>query len=66
MNTAELEMYGLEYNHVHLEIMKKMPPDFADFKQRKTFTCYTEPEVDEYYYNPEEFLKDQFKKPLLD
>ena len=66
MNAAELEMYGQEYNHVHLEIMKKMPSNFVDFNQRKTFTCYTELEVDEYYYNPEEFLNIHFKKPFPD
>lgn len=61
MNVAELEMYGQEYNHVHLEIMKKIPLYCAEFQKRKTFTCYTEQEVDEYFYNPEEFLKGQFK-----
>jgi murein DD-endopeptidase MepM/ murein hydrolase activator NlpD len=62
MNTSELEMFGHEYNHVHLELMKKMPPYFADLNQRKTFTCYSQAEVDEYFYNPEEFLNNQFKK----
>lgn len=62
MNATELQMYGQEYNHVHLEIMKKMPPYFADLNQRKTFTCYTQAEVDEYFYNPEEFLNNQFSK----
>lgn len=60
MNAAELERYGQEYNHVHLEIMKKMPPDFANFDQRKTFSCYSNQQVDEYFYNPEEFLKHHF------
>ncbi len=62
MNAAELERYGQEYNHVHLEIMKKIPPAFVDVNQRKTFTCYTDQEVDEYFYNPETFLKNQFIK----
>jgi len=62
MTPSELERFGLEYNHVHLEIMKQMPIDATDFQHRKTFTCYTEQEVDEYFYNPEKFLKSQFTK----
>jgi murein DD-endopeptidase MepM/ murein hydrolase activator NlpD len=62
MNAAELERYGKEYDHVHLEIMKIMPPHFINFDQRKTFTCYSNQQVDEYFYNPEEFLKNQFSK----
>ena len=62
MNAAELERYGKEYDHVHLEIMKKKPPNFINFDQRKTFTCYSEQQVDDYFYNPEEFLKNQFSK----
>ncbi len=62
MTLTELQMYGLEYNHVHLEIMKQMPIYATDFQQRKTFTCYTEREVDEYFFNPEEFLRNQFTK----
>lgn len=62
MNAAELEKHGQEYNHLHLEIMKKISPAVVDFYQRKTFTCYNNQEVDEYFYNPEEFLKNQFSK----
>ena len=60
MNAAELEIFGQEYNHVHLEIMKKIPSYASGYDQRKTFTCYTEDEVDEYFYDPEKFLKDHF------
>jgi murein DD-endopeptidase MepM/ murein hydrolase activator NlpD len=60
MNAAELERYGKEYDHVHLEIMKKMPSHFINFDQRKTFNCYSEQQVDDYFYNPEEFLKRHF------
>jgi murein DD-endopeptidase MepM/ murein hydrolase activator NlpD len=62
MNKAELEMHGLEYNHVHLEIMKQLLPYAAEFYQQKTFTCFTENEVDKYYFNPELFLKEHFQK----
>ena len=61
MNTAELEYYGWDYNHVHLEIMKQLPPFVAEFYQRKTFSCYTITEVDKYFYDPKEFLKNRFK-----
>ena len=60
LNNAELELYGQHYHHVHLEIMKKLPPDVTEFFQRKTFTCYTEQEVDEYFYDAEAFLKEHF------
>lgn len=62
MTLPELEQYGREFNHLHLEIMKHRPTDALDFQHRKTFTCYTEQEVDEYFYNPEKFLKSQFAK----
>ena len=60
MNATELEYFGWDYNHVHLEIMKKLPPNVAKFYQRKTFSCYTIAEVDKYFYDPEEFLKIHF------
>ncbi len=59
MSGSELAVYGKEFDHVHLEIMKQMPDLVSEYHQRKTFTCYTENEVDEYFYNPEEFLKRQ-------
>ena len=60
MNATELAYYGWDYNHVHLEIMKKPPFHVAEFYQRKTFSCYSVEEVDKYFYNPEEFLKNRF------
>lgn len=60
MNPAELEILGWEYNHVHLEILKKRPPSAHEYHQRKTFTCYTEKEVDKYFYDPEVFLRKHF------
>lgn len=57
MNPTELDRYGWEYDHVHLEIMKKLPPIVSEFYDRKTFTCYSEGEVDEYFYDPQVFLK---------
>ncbi|MCU0645737.1 MAG: M23 family metallopeptidase [bacterium] len=62
MNIAELEIYGQDYHHVHLEIMKKLPPYAAEFYQQKTFTCFTKHEVDEYYFDPELFLKEHFQQ----
>jgi len=57
MSQAELEIYGREFDHVHLEIMKQPPEYAAEYHQRKTFTCYTEQEVDAYYYDPMKFLQ---------
>jgi len=62
MNAAELEIYSQDYNHVHLEIMKKLPPYAAEFYQQKTFTCFAESEVDDFFYNPELFFKEHFQK----
>ena len=62
MTPQELETFGWEYNHVHLEILKKLPPDVSEFYQRKTFTCYAEKDVNKFFYDPQEFLKKQFKK----
>jgi len=61
MNARELDQYGREYNHVHLEIMKTKPARFDRFYQRETFTCYSEAEVDKYFYDPELFLKSHFQ-----
>lgn len=62
MSQAELQIYGREFDHVHLEIMKQMPEEAAEYHQRKTFTCYSESEVDEYFFNPVAFLKSRFTK----
>jgi murein DD-endopeptidase MepM/ murein hydrolase activator NlpD len=60
MNANELAYHGWDYNHVHLEIMKKLPPYVSEFYQRKTFSCYTLEEVDKYFYDPNEYLKNHF------
>ena len=60
MNGPELDQFGWEYNHVHLEILKKLPAYVTDYNHRKTFTCYTEMEVDEYFYDPVKFLNNHF------
>jgi len=62
MNPVELENFGWEYHHIHLEIMKKLPPFASEFYERKTFTCYTEDEVDEYFYDPVIFLRNHFEE----
>lgn len=61
MNQAELEAYGWEYHHVHLEILKKSPLPATEFYYRKTFTCYTAEQVDEYFYDPVVFLNHYFR-----
>lgn len=66
MNGAELDQYGWEYNHIHLEILKKLPVYVPDYYSRKTFTCYTETDVDEYFYDPVAFLNFQFASGRFD
>lgn len=62
MNASELDTYGWEYNHVHLEIMKKLSPPVSEYYERKTFTCYSAAEVDAYFSDAEVWLKNHFEK----
>lgn len=63
MNKHELDQYGWQFDHFHLEILKVEPvmlrPDKAHperYYQAFTLVCYTKNELNHYYYNPIEFL----------
>jgi hypothetical protein len=68
MNKAELNKYGWQFDHFHLEILKIQPirlkqdplnPDrkFASY----TLLCFTKEELNKYFYNPREFLQDHLQ-----
>jgi murein DD-endopeptidase MepM/ murein hydrolase activator NlpD len=64
MNKSELNNFGRQFNHLHLEILKH-PPRLLEptaqtpYRRYGTYSleCHTETELDRYYYNPIEFLK---------
>jgi hypothetical protein len=66
MNRKELDRYGWQFDHFHLEILKEAPlrlerdpvhPDrhYASY----TLICHTLEELNTYFYNPLEFLSGQ-------
>lgn len=64
MTRAELNKYGWQFDHVHLEIMKLKPLPRTPDKQRPflhygtyCLTCYSQKDLDKRYYNPKEFLE---------
>jgi peptidase M23-like protein len=67
MNKEELNKYGWQFDHFHLEIFKMAPiPREPTLEQQQLFfktfglICYTEEELMERYFHPLEFLKQQF------
>jgi hypothetical protein len=64
MNKIELDRYGWQFDHFHLEVLKVQPlkldpnkehPDLL-FKSYSLY-CYTEKDLNKYYYNPIEFIQ---------
>ena len=67
MNTIELNKYGWQFDHVHFEVMKIKPlPRKPDRKRPSMYygtyclVCYNRNQLDEKYYNPQEYLLDQW------
>jgi len=65
MNKEELDKYGWQFNHFHLEIMKHPPvridKDVSNPDRKYTtysITCYTTEDLEKYYHDPIEFFKD--------
>lgn len=70
MNKKELDKFGWQFNHVHFEVLKYPPrplkrspktPDrlFGTY----SLECYSDLELEKYYYDPIAFLDFQWKKP---
>lgn len=62
MNEAELNYFGWKYNHLHLEIMKYPPLQTDNPLKRRSFTCTTPQQIDQYFYDPISFLQSRFRK----
>ncbi|MBN1347849.1 peptidoglycan DD-metalloendopeptidase family protein [candidate division KSB1 bacterium] len=62
MSVAELERYGMHYNHVHVEVMKKLPPVISGQYVWMTFHCTSPELVDEYFYDPKYFVLQQINR----
>jgi hypothetical protein len=63
MNRPELEQYGYQFDHLHLEILKQPPkpvlpsPELPDrFFCTYNLICYTEKDLLFYYINPLQFF----------
>lgn len=63
MNKFELNKYGWQFNHFHLEILKQEPVQIIPNKNQPqhlfntyNLTCYTLDELNFYYYNPLDFF----------
>jgi murein DD-endopeptidase MepM/ murein hydrolase activator NlpD len=66
MNRTELKKYGWQFDHFHLEILKIQPiklrgdPANPDRKfSSYTLVCHTKEELNKYFHNPIDFLRDQ-------
>ena len=65
MNRQELNEYGWQFDHFHLEILKKSPVQIVPTTAQKerhfmsyTLRCYTEQDLTTFYYDPISFLRD--------
>lgn len=65
MNKEELDKYGWQFDHFHLEILKfppkPMKPDSSHPKRlfnSFTLVCYTTSDLEKYYFEPLCFLRD--------
>ena len=64
MNESELNTYGWQFDHFHFEILKTEPlkveydPSKPDrYFGSYTLMCYTEADLNTYFYNPIEFFE---------
>jgi len=65
MNRDELNRYGWQFDHFHLEILKKYPIKINpanELKERHfmsyTLKCFTQDDLAAYFYDPINFLRD--------
>jgi hypothetical protein len=64
MSSMELDRYGWQFDHFHLEMLKIMPIPLAPnsnhperFFSSYSLICYSAEDLNRYYYNPVEFLR---------
>lgn len=65
MNRNELDKYGWQFDHFHLEVMKVKPQQIMPslkhperFNNAYSLICFTVTELNKYYFDPLEFLKE--------
>ena len=68
MNKDELDKFGWQFDHLHFEILKirpiKMIPDKSTPQRHftsYTLVCYSQDELNKYFYSPFEFFEEQLK-----
>lgn len=68
MNTEESNKNGWQFDHFHLEILKVKPIPLKPiegyperFFKSYSLVCYTEDDLNKYYYNPLEFFQKHIK-----
>lgn len=64
MTKAELNKYGWQFDHFHLEILRVKPMQLKPsksyperFYSSYSLVCYTKKDLEKYYYNPLDFLR---------
>ena len=69
MNKAELDKHGWQFDHFHLEILKVKPQEIKPDKEHPgrffnsyTLTCYTDNDLEKYYFEPLSFLEKHISK----
>jgi hypothetical protein len=68
MNKKELDKYGWQFDHFHLEILKQQPTMINPDKEHPerffgsySLICFQKKDLERYYYNPLEFIKMHLK-----
>ena len=67
MNKSELDRYGWQFDHFHFEILRRAPLQLKpspDAPERHfssyTLSCFTEDELNHYFYDPYQFFQSFF------
>jgi len=67
MNRGELDRYGWQFDHVHFEVLKVCPRALKPtgktplrFFSTYSLECYTESDLEKYYYDPMSFMEAQW------
>ena len=68
MNSGELDRFGWQFDHFHLEILKEQPYKLRQENSKPnrlfssyTLVSYTRADLNKYFYAPLEFLKENLK-----
>ena len=57
LNARELRRYGRHYNHLHLEVLRRLPPWRNNKYRWMSQYCYSRAQVNRYFYDPENFFQ---------